>query len=60
MTLRTERSGSRFLVTSDEGKPVIHLDLFHDTVAALKSLSLGFELLIGTMLEQAGTSGCNE
>ena len=53
MTLRTERSGSRFLVKSDEGKPVLHLDLFHDTVAAPKSLSLGFELLSGTMLEQA-------
>ena len=53
MTLRTERSGGRFLVTSDEGKPVIQLDLFHDTVAVLKSLSLGFELLSGTTLEQA-------
>ena len=53
MTLRTERSGSRFLVTSNEGKPVIQLDLFHDTVAGLKSLSVGFELLSGTTLEQA-------
>ena len=53
MTLRTERSGSRFLVTSYEGKPVIQLDLFHDTVAGLKSLSVGFELLSGTTLEQA-------
>ena len=53
MTLRTERSGSRFLVTSDQGKPVIQLDLFHDTVAGLKSLSVGFELLSGTTLEQA-------
>ena len=45
MALKTERSGCRFVAQADEGKPVIRLDLFHDTVAGLKSLSVGFELL---------------
>ena len=53
MTLRKERSGSRFVARTDEGKTVIGLELFHDTVPALKPLSVGFELLSGTTLEQA-------
>jgi hypothetical protein len=52
MTLRKERSGSRFVARADEGKTVIELELFHDTVPALKPLSVGFELLGGTTLEQ--------
>lgn len=55
MTLKTERSGSRFVAKTDEGKPVIQLELFHDTVSSLRSLSLGLELLSGTTLEQART-----
>jgi hypothetical protein len=53
MTLRKERSGSRFVARTDEGKTVIELELFHDTVPALNPLSVGFELLGGTTLEQA-------
>ena len=53
MALKTERSGSRFVAQTDEGKPVIRLDLFHDTVSGLRSVSVGFELLSGTTLEQA-------
>jgi hypothetical protein len=53
MTLRKERSGSKFVARSDEGKAVIQLELFHDTVPALKPLSVAFELLGGTTLEQA-------
>jgi len=53
MTLRKERSGSRFVARTDEGKAVIQLELFHDTVPALKPLSVGFELLGGTTPEQA-------
>jgi hypothetical protein len=53
MTLRKERSGSRFVARTEEGKTVIELELFHDTVPALKPLSLGFELLSGTTLDQA-------
>ena len=52
---KSERSGSRFVVRTDEGKPVIQLELFHDTVSSLKSLSVGFELLGGTTLDLART-----
>ena len=55
MTVKTERSGSRFVAKTDEGKPVIQLELFHDTVSSLRSLSLGLELLSGTTLQQART-----
>ena len=55
MTAKTERSGSRFVVRTDEGKPVIQLELFHDTVPGLRPLSVGFELLSGTTLDQART-----
>jgi hypothetical protein len=53
MNLRKERSGSKFVAQSDEGKAIIQLQLFHDTVPALKPLSVEFELLGGTTLEQA-------
>jgi len=53
MALKTERSGIRFVAKTDDSKPVIQLDLFHDTVSGLRSLSVGFELLSGTTLEQA-------
>jgi len=53
MTLRTERSGSRFVARTDEGKAVIQLELFHDTVPGLKAISVGFELLGGTTPAQA-------
>ena len=56
MTLKTERSGSRFVVTNtDDSRPLIRLELFHDTVAGLKSITVGFELLSGTTLEQTRT-----
>jgi hypothetical protein len=55
MTPQTERSGSRFIAKTDEGKPVIELQLFHDTVAGLKSITVGFEMLSGTTLEQSRT-----
>jgi hypothetical protein len=53
MTVKTERSGSRFvLANGDDGRPLIRLDLFHDTVADLKSITLEFEVLSGTTSEQ--------
>lgn len=56
MTPRTERSGSRFVVANtDDGVPLIRLELFHETVASLKSLAIGFEMLSGTTLEQTRT-----
>jgi hypothetical protein len=37
MTLKTERSGSRFVVANtDDGRPLIRLELFHETVSGLK------------------------
>jgi hypothetical protein len=56
MTPRTERAGSRFvLANTDDGRPLIRPVLFHDTVSSLKSLTVGFEVLSGTMPEQART-----
>ena len=56
MTLKTEQSGSRFVVAKrDDGKALIRLELFHDTVSGLRSLTVGFEMLSGTTLEQART-----
>jgi hypothetical protein len=53
MTPKSERSGSRFVVRTDEGKPVIQLELFHDTVSDMRAISVGFELLSGVTLDQA-------
>lgn len=53
MAQLTERSGCRFVARTDQGKPVLRLDLFHDTVSGLKSVSVGFELLSGTTLQQS-------
>ena len=39
----------------DEGKPVIKLELFHDTVPKLSSLSIGFEVLSGVSVQEART-----
>jgi hypothetical protein len=56
MTLKPERSGCRFAVAkTDEGKPVIQLQLFHDTVSHLRSLTVGFEVLGGVTPEKART-----
>jgi len=55
MTPKSERSGSRFVVRIDEGKPVIQLELFHDTVSGMRAISVGFELLGGTTLDVART-----
>jgi hypothetical protein len=56
MSLRAERSGCRFAVAkTDEGKLVIKLELFHDTVSHLRSVTVGFEVLGGVSPEQART-----
>jgi hypothetical protein len=56
MTLKTERCGSRFVAANtDEGRPLMRLELFHDTVVGLKSITVGFEVLSGTTLEQTRT-----
>ena len=49
-----ERGGCRFVITkTDEGKPMIQLELFHDTVSRLKGFKVGFEVLSGTSADQA-------
>jgi hypothetical protein len=49
MTLKTERSGSRFVAAcTEDGNPCVRLELFHDSVPALKFLTVGFEVLSGT------------
>jgi hypothetical protein len=56
MTPKPERSACRFAVAkTDEGKPVIQLQLFHDTVAHLRSLTVGFDMLGGVTPENART-----
>jgi hypothetical protein len=53
MEQKTERSGSPFVAANtDDGKPLTRLELFHDTVAGLKSITVGFEVPGGTTLEQ--------
>ena len=56
MTLKRERGGCRFAVAqTDKGKPVIQLELFHDTVPTLSTLVIGFEVLSGVTVQQART-----
>jgi hypothetical protein len=56
MTLKAERGRSRFVVANtDDGKPLIRLELLNDTVASLRSLSVELELLSGTTPEVART-----
>ena len=43
--MNSERGGRRFVVTkTDEGKPMIQMEMFHDTVSNLRSLKLEFEV----------------
>ena len=48
-----ERGGCRFSIkkTSD-GKPLIVMELFHETVSHLSRITLAFEVLSGITLEQ--------
>ena len=51
---QTQRASCRFKAVADtDGKPVIKLELFHQTVPLLASMDLEFELLSGTTLAQA-------
>jgi hypothetical protein len=53
--MKSARGGCRFVVTTDEGKPQIRLELFHDTVSSLRSVKIEFEVLSGTTADQATT-----
>jgi hypothetical protein len=49
-----QKSNCRFLVgTNEDGKPRIKLDLFHQTVSCLAGMSIEFEVMGGTSLQQA-------
>ena len=50
---KTERGNCRFVVSSTEGHPCIHLEIFHDSIKPLTSAKLSFELLTGTTLNDA-------
>jgi hypothetical protein len=52
--MNSERGGCRFVVTkTDDGKPIIQLEMFHNTVSVLRSLNVEFEVLSGTTADQA-------
>ena len=54
--MKSERGGCRFVVAqTDEGKPVIKLELFHDTIPKLSSSSIGFEVPSGVSVQEART-----
>ncbi len=48
-----ERGSCRFnLRKTSEGKPVIEMELFHNTVPHLAAVTLSFEVLSGITIEQ--------
>lgn len=52
--LKTQRGSCRFkAIQGADGKPVIQVELFHQTVPFLADTTIEFELLSGTTLEQA-------
>ena len=56
--MNSERGGCRFVVTkTDEGGPMIQLELFHDTVSRLKGFKVELEVLSGTTLDQTRNPG---
>jgi hypothetical protein len=52
MSNKGERGGCRFSVRTAEGKPIIEMQLFHDTVPRLAEARLTFEMLSGATLEE--------
>jgi hypothetical protein len=51
---KTERSNCRFTAQlASDGKPVLVVQLFQDTIPVLKQVLFGFDLLGGTRLEDA-------
>jgi hypothetical protein len=54
MAEQTARSNCRFTVQqASDGKPVLVVQLYQDTIPALKGASFGFDLLSGTRIEVA-------
>ena len=51
---KTERSNCRFVIRdTEDGKPQILVERYHQTIAVLSDAVVGFDLLGGTTLEQA-------
>ena len=51
---RTERSNCRFTVQqASDGKPFLAVQLYQDTIPALREVLFGFDLLGGTRLDEA-------
>ena len=51
---KTERSNCRFVVQqAGNGKPVLVVQCFQQTIPMLKEVTLGFDLLGGTRTEEA-------
>jgi hypothetical protein len=51
---QTDRSNCRFLVKrAPDGKPFLAMQLYQDTIPALRATTIGFELLGGTRIEDA-------
>lgn len=51
---KTERSNCRFAIQQGtDGKPLLVVQLYQDTIPALKGALLGFDLLGGTRIEAA-------
>jgi hypothetical protein len=49
-----DRGNCRFVVTStNDGKPAVRMELFHDSVPALSGTTLNFELLSGATAQDA-------
>ena len=51
---KVEHGSCRFkAVKGPDGKPVIHLELFHKSVTSPEGITIEFELLSGSTIEQA-------
>jgi hypothetical protein len=50
---KTARSNCRFRVQGNDAKPLLVVQLFQDTIPALRGASFGFDLLGGTRIEAA-------
>jgi hypothetical protein len=51
--MKTERGNCRFVVSSTQNQPSLHLEIFHDSIKPLSKAKLSFELLPGTTLNDA-------
>jgi hypothetical protein len=49
---KIERGGCRFGLNGSDGKPLVMMELFHDTVPRLAGITLAFEVLSGIKPEQ--------